>query len=327
MRRGESAGAEIQKANVDDAATGLAAIASDHDLVVTHGNGPQIGLLALQAESYEVVPPYPLDVLGAETQGMIGYLIEQSLRNHLPSRPTATLLTQTIVDPEDRAFLDPTKFIGPVYSEADARKLATERGWTVKRDGSWWRRAVPSPQPAEIVEIETIRLLVDRGVLVICSGGGGIPVIKRGAELHGVEAVVDKDLSASLLARELKAQKLIMLTDVPAVFLDYGTPQQAAITSTGSAALRSLDLPAGSMGPKVEAACRFVEDVGGTAVIGRLQDTDQIVRGQAGTIVTAGPAPLETTSSINTLRRDESPTSHSREMSIVNPMLDLTGRR
>lgn len=330
MKRGESADAETQKTNVDDAAIALAAIALEHNLVVTHGNGPQIGLLALQAASYEGVTPYPLDVLGAETQGMIGYLIEQSLRNHLQNRPTATLLTQTVVDPEDPAFLDPTKFIGPVYSEAHAHKLAAERRWVVKRDGPWWRRVVPSPEPTGIVEMQTIRLLVDTGVVVICSGGGGIPVIKRGAGLHGVEAVVDKDLSASLLARELQAQKLIMLTDVPAVFLSYGTPEQVAIKSTGSAALRSLELPAGSMGPKVEAACRFVEETGGTAIIGRLQDAAQIVRGQAGTIVTAGGAPSETMSSnsiasTRLLRRSRTSPSHG--TSIVNSRVNVAERR
>ena len=294
MKRGESADSETQRSNVDDATAGLAAIANPHAIVITHGNGPQIGLLALQAASYPDVRPYPLDVLGAETQGMIGYLIEQSLRNHLPGRATATLLTQTLVDGSDDAFLNPTKFIGPVYSEADAQRLSTERGWVVKRDGSLWRRVVPSPEPTEIVELDTIRLLVDAGVLVICSGGGGIPVVKKGLGLHGVEAVVDKDLAAGLLARQLGAKGLIMLTDVPTVFLQYGTPDQVAIHSAGSEALRRLALPAGSMGPKVEAACRFVEATGQTAVIGSLQDAEQIVRGQAGTIVSAGSAPLRT---------------------------------
>ena len=294
MKRGESADAETQRSNVDDAAAGLAAIADPHAIVVTHGNGPQIGLLALQAASYPEVSPYPLDVLGAETQGMIGYLIEQSLRNHLPGRATATLLTQTLVDGEDGAFLNPTKFIGPVYPEAEAQRLAADRGWLVKRDGNWWRRVVPSPEPTEIVELDTIRLLVDAGVLVICSGGGGIPVVKKGLGLHGVEAVVDKDLAASLLARQLKAKGLIMLTDVPAVFLQHGTPDQVAIHSAGIETLRGLALPAGSMGPKVDAACRFVEASGQPAVIGSLQDAAQIVRGQAGTLVSAGAAPLRT---------------------------------
>lgn len=295
MKRGESADAETQRSNVDDAAAGLAAIADSHAIVVTHGNGPQIGLLALQAASYPEVRPYPLDVLGAETQGMIGYLIEQSLRNHLPGRPTATLLTQTLVDGEDGAFLNPTKFIGPVYSEIESLRLSAERGWVVKRDDNWWRRVVPSPEPTEIVELDTIRLLVDAGVLVICSGGGGIPVVKQGLALHGVEAVVDKDLAASLLARQLEAKGLIMLTDVPAVHLRHGTPDQVAIRSAGSETLRGLAFPAGSMGPKIEAACRFVEATGQPAVIGSLQDAAELVRGHAGTLVSGGTAPLRTT--------------------------------
>ena len=317
MKRGESADAETQRSNVDHAAAGLAAIADQHAIVVTHGNGPQIGLLALQAASYPEVRPYPLDVLGAETQGMIGYLIEQSLRNHLPGRATATLLTQTLVDRNDGAFLNPTKFIGPVYPETEALRLSAERGWVVKRDGSWWRRVVPSPEPTEIVELDTIRLLVDAGVLVICSGGGGIPVVKQGLGLHGVEAVVDKDLAASLLARQLLAKRLIMLTDVPAVFLHYGTPEQVEIRGAGSETLRGLTLPAGSMGPKVEAACRFAEATGQSAVIGSLQDAAAILKGEAGTLVSAGTAPLKTAAHRPHSRRGASPRNQLSQQSLA----------
>jgi carbamate kinase len=286
LRRGQPLEADLQRANVEQAVEAIAELASDHDLVVTHGNGPQVGLLALQATSYTGVEPYPLDVLGAESEGMIGYLLEQGLANALPGRPVATLLTQVIVDPLDPAFERPTKPIGPVYTEEEAKRLAAGRGWAVAPDGASYRRVVPSPEPQAIVEMEAIRLLVEAGVLVVCVGGGGIPVVadEHGA-LRGVEAVIDKDFSAALLAARLGADFLLMLTDVAAVERGFGTPQATAVRQASPDELRALEFAAGSMGPKVEAACRFVETTGGRAAIGALSDASRIVGGEAGTLV------------------------------------------
>lgn len=288
LRRGEPAAAETQRRNVEVAAEVVAEIAAHHRVVVTHGNGPQVGLLALQSEAFREVPAYPLDVLGAESEGMIGYLLEQALHARLPERPVATLLTQVVVDPHDPAFAAPTKLIGPVYGEEEARRLASERGFAIAPDGEGFRRAVPSPEPLDIVEISTIRLLVEAGVLVICAGGGGIPVVAdESGALRGVEAVVDKDLAAALLARLLHFDLLLLLTDVPGVIRGFGTPEAETVRKATPAELRALRLPAGSMGPKVEAACRFVEATGQTAAIGALEDAAAIVRGEAGTIVGA----------------------------------------
>jgi carbamate kinase len=287
LRRGEPPEAATQRRHVAEAVRALAALAGTDELVVTHGNGPQVGLLALQAAAYRDVLPYPLDVLGAESEGMIGYLLEQALRNELPGRPVATLLTQIVVDPKDQAFSRPSKPIGPVYSEADARRLAAERGWTIAPDGESFRRVVASPEPLQVVELEAIRLLVAAGVLVICAGGGGIPVIVDDAgALFGVEAVIDKDLSAALLAQLLEADALLMLTDVAAVERGWGTSEAAPIRQATPAELRTLSFASGSMAPKVEAACRFVEAGGRLAAIGALDDAAAILRGEAGTVVT-----------------------------------------
>jgi carbamate kinase len=287
LRRGEPPEAATQRRHVGEAVRALAALAMEHELVVTHGNGPQVGLLALQAAAYSDVVPYPLDVLGAESEGMIGYLLEQALRNRLPGRPVATLLTQIVVDPADPAFAHPSKPIGPIYSEADARRLAAERGWAVAPDGESFRRVVASPEPLQVLELEAIRLLVAAGVLVICSGGGGIPVVVDNDDgaLYGVEAVIDKDLSAALLARLLEADALLMLTDVAAVERGWGTPGTAPIRQATPAELRALSFASGSMAPKIEAACRFVEAGGAFAAIGALDDAPAILRGEAGTIV------------------------------------------
>lgn len=286
LRRGEPLDAALQRANVKVAAEAVAEIARDHQIVLTHGNGPQVGLLSLQNEAYKEVAAYPLDVLDAETEGMVGYLLEQELGRHIGRNKLATLLTQVIVDPDDPAFSNPTKFVGPVYDARDARFIAHERGWAVAPDGNHWRRVVPSPQPRAIVEIDTIRLLVTSGITVICSGGGGIPVvIDATSGLKGVEAVIDKDLSAALLAIELGAEALILLTDVDAVYADWGTVGQRAVHETTSAQLRAMRLPAGSMGPKVEALCRFVESGGQLGAIGSLEDAADLMRGRAGTIV------------------------------------------
>ena len=286
LRRGQSADADNQRVNVAIAVRALAELAREHELIVTHGNGPQVGLLALQGEAYPDVRPYPLDVLGAETEGMIGYLLEQELTNELGDARVATLLTQVLVDPGDPAFGHPTKPIGPVYDRATAERLARDRGWTVAPDGHRWRRVVASPEPLAIVELRTIRLLCDAGTTVICAGGGGIPVAPdRAGRLHGVEAVIDKDLATSLLARELGADALLLLTDVPAVVAGWGTDDARALAEATPSQLRGLHLEAGSMGPKVEAVCRFAEATGGIAGIGALGDAAAILRGEAGTLV------------------------------------------
>jgi carbamate kinase len=286
LKRGEPLDAGVQRANLKVAAESIAEVAAEHQIVLTHGNGPQVGLLALQNEAYTVVDAYPLDVLDAETEGMVGYLLEQELGRHLDPDRLATLLTQVVVDRHDPAFADPTKFVGPIYDARDAKFIAHERGWDVAADGEHWRRVVPSPRPQRIVEIDTIRLLVDAGVTVICTGGGGIPVTPDGeGALTGVEAVIDKDLSTALLATELGADALLLLTDVDAVYEDWGTPAQRPIRVVSTAVLRSIGAPAGSMGPKIEAICAFVERGGQLGAIGSLEDAVDILAGDAGTIV------------------------------------------
>lgn len=288
LRRGEALSAENQRQNIKIAAAALAPIALEHQLVITHGNGPQVGLLALQDTAYQADFHYPLDILDAETEGMIGYLIEQELNNLLPDDlRCATLLTQIEVDPRDPAFAHPTKPIGPVYSQADAQRVAAQRGWTIAPEGKRFRRVVPSPHPQRILELSVIELLVEKQVIVICAGGGGIPVIRRSDDhLVGVEAVIDKDSSSSLLARELGADAFIMLTDVDAVYRAWGEPGARAIRRISPQALRQFSFEAGSMAPKVEAACEFVEQTGSLAGIGQLKDAQKILSGQSGTVIT-----------------------------------------
>jgi carbamate kinase len=288
LERGESPDAEIQQRHIRVAVDALAPLARSDQLVITHGNGPQVGLLALESATDPVLTrPYPLDVLVAQTQGMIGYWFLQGFQNAVPGRETAGVITQTLVSAADPAFADPTKFVGPGYPEAEARRVAAERGWTVKVDGNAWRRVVPSPRPLRIVETRLIRQLLDSGAVVICGGGGGAPVVRnRLGELEGIEAVVDKDSATGLLAEALEADLLLVLTDVASVETDYGTPAAQPIHRAAPADLRALGFPAGSMGPKVEAVCRFVELTGRTAAIGALRDVDAILAGQAGTIVT-----------------------------------------
>jgi carbamate kinase len=294
LKRGEPMTAANQRANVRTAAEGLARVARDHQLVISHGNGPQVGLLALETAAYTEVEPYPFDILGAETQGMIGYLVEQELGNFLPfETPLATILTMVEVDPDDPAFTNPTKFVGPIYEEGEAKSLAAEKGWDVKPDGSHWRRVVPSPKPKRIFEIRPMRWLIEHGTVVICAGGGGIPTMYAPGEdrrLVGVEAVIDKDLATSLLARELGADVYIMATDVDGVYTDWGTPNQRRLDRITPGELEALDFPAGSMGPKVDAATEFVEATGGRAVIGSLDQIDGLVAGTAGTNVVTAPA-------------------------------------
>jgi carbamate kinase len=288
LRRGEPLSAENQQRNIQVAAEAVAALTRDHEVIVTHGNGPQVGLLALQSEAYRDAPPFPLDVLGAQSEGMIGYLLEQGLRNALPEREVAIVLTQTIVDADDSAFERPSKPVGPLYGEVEALRLAEEHGWSVARDGAAYRRVVPSPEPRRIVELQPIRTLLESGVLVICAGGGGIPVVEQDGALVGVEAVLDKDLSSALLALNLQADMLLLLTDVSTVWDGWGTSEPRAIRSGSPAALQSMSFAAGSMGPKIEAACRFVDDTGQVAAIGALRDAAAIVRGEAGTEVRRG---------------------------------------
>jgi carbamate kinase len=292
LERGEKPDADIQESHVQQAAVALAPLARTDELVVTHGNGPQVGLLALEsARDPALTRPYSLDVLGAQTQGMIGYWLVRALHGAAPGRPAGCLLGQTRVDPDDPAFAAPAKFVGPVYQEQEARDLAAERGWVVRRDGAAWRRVVPSPEPLELMELPLIRVLLDSGALVVCAGGGGVPVVADAAgALRGVEAVVDKDLTAALLASALNADALLLLTDVEAVVDGFGTPDARPIRHATPGELRARAFPAGSMGPKVEAACRFVEATGGMAAIGRLDAAAALLRREAGTVISAAPA-------------------------------------
>ena len=294
LKRGEPMTAEVQRANIKTAARALQQIASQHQLVLAHGNGPQVGLLALQASAYKEVEAYPLDVLGAQTQGMIGYMIEQELGNLLPFEvPLATILTMVQVDPNDPAFGNPTKFVGPVYEKAEADKLAQAKGWVFKQDGDRWRRVVPSPLPQRIFELRPVQWLLDKGAVVICAGGGGIPTMYLPGEsrtLVGVEAVIDKDLASELLATQLQADLLVIATDVDAVYVDWGKPQQRRLGWVTPAELGSYSFPAGSMGPKVAAAIKFVQNTGKRAAIGSLADIERIVAGTAGTNVATATA-------------------------------------
>lgn len=285
-KRGETLTAESQRSSIRVAAKSLAGLLeAGHEVVITHGNGPQVGYLALQGG------PFPLDVLGAETDGMIGYVLQQELDNaYAPDAQYATLLTQIEVDPGDPAFQAPTKFIGPVYTEEDAAKLSAERGWTIGKDGAHFRRTVPSPRPKRILELDVINLLLDQGVIVICAGGGGIPVVQRpDGTMIGVEAVIDKDHASGLLARELDADAFLMLTDVEGVFDNWGSSDQELIHHATPTELGKKSFPAGSMGPKVEAACEFSSNTDGFAAIGRLADCMGLIHGTTGTRVSKTP--------------------------------------
>ncbi|WP_248797224.1 carbamate kinase [Pseudomonas sp. MWU13-2105] len=292
LRRGDPMTADNQRANIRIATEQIARIHPGNQLVIAHGNGPQVGLLSLQAAAYTQVSPYPLDVLGAETEGMIGYIIEQELGNLLDFEvPFATLLTQVEVDPKDPAFQHPSKPIGPVYGKAEAERLAAEKGWSIAPDGDKFRRVVASPKPKRIFEIRPIKWLLDKGSIVICAGGGGIPTMYgEDGKLKGIEAVIDKDLCSALLAEQLDADLLVIATDVNAAFVDWGQPSQKAIIQAHPDDLEKLGFAAGSMGPKVQAACEFARHTGKVAVIGSLADIEAIVQGKAGTrISTAHP--------------------------------------
>ncbi len=297
LRRGQPLTAENQRENARAACRALAPLAREHELVISHGNGPQVGLLALQGAAYSAVETYPLDVLGAQTEGMIGYILQQELGNELPFETRlATLLTQIEVDPDDPAFGNPTKPIGPVYDETQASQLAQEKGWVFKPDGDGVRRVVPSPLPKRIFGLQTIQWLLEHGCIVVCAGGGGIPVmytdeeVPAGRRLVGVEAVIDKDLASALLAVDVGADALVIVTDVDAVYSGWGTPEQTAIRRATPAELSAAEFADGSMGPKVRAACAFVERTGKIAAIGSIHDTEKLVAGQAGTTVALEPA-------------------------------------
>jgi carbamate kinase len=300
LQRGQPLTAENQRANARTACEALAPVALEHELVIAHGNGPQVGLLALMGSAYTAVEAYPLDVLGAQTEGMIGYIIEQELGNLLPQdRPLATLLTMIEVDGADPAFSNPTKPIGPVYDKGEADRLAAEKGWTFKPDGESFRRVVPSPRPKRIFELRPVRSLLEQGAVVICAGGGGIPTrytdepAPAGKRLVGIEAVIDKDLASALLAMDVDADVLLIVTDVDAAYVDWGTPDQLPIRRADPEALRGRGFAEGSMGPKVVAACEFVEKTGKRAVIGSMKDTPALLAGTAGTTVTHDAEGLE----------------------------------
>jgi carbamate kinase len=288
LRRGQKLSANNQRENVRRAAESIAKIAQGNELILVHGNGPQIGLLALQAAAYIPLEPYPLDVLGAQTEGMIGYWLEQEIDNCLPAaRTVATLLTRIEVDANDPAFAAPSKPIGPMYDQAQALRLSTEYGWAVSRDEMGFRRVAPSPEPLRIVNINPIVWLLEHDAVVICGGGGGIPVVAKGAghALVGVEAVIDKDLCAALLAKELKADCLVILTDVDAVYLNWGTPEQEELSFATPSMLRGVSFAAGSMAPKVKAACQFAQLTHKPAYIGAMEQVEAILNGEAGTRV------------------------------------------
>jgi carbamate kinase len=288
LRRGEPMTVANQRENVRAAARAIVPVTVDNDVVISHGNGPQVGLLALQAETSG--QHTPLDVLGAETEGMIGYMIEQELGNLVPfERPFATLLSMVEVDPNDPAFSNPTKPIGPMYTKEQAEQLSKEKGWTVAEDGSGWRRVVPSPLPKRIFEMRPIRWLLEHNTIVVCAGGGGIPTMYRpDGTLAGAEVVIDKDRASAVLAREVGADWFVMATDVPGVYADWGTAKHRLLRRTTPAELRALRFASGSMGPKVEAAIAFVEETGGRAAIGSLDEIGRMVNGEAGTIVERG---------------------------------------
>jgi len=287
LQRGQALNAENQRENIRVAAKQLAEIHRNHQLIIAHGNGPQVGLLALMDAAYTAVDPYPLDVLGAETVGMIGYMIEQELGNIIPFEDhIVTVLTQILVDPQDPAFQKPSKHVGPIYDKTQADRLRDEKGWFMAEDGPHFRRVVPSPLPQKIIEINAIRMLVDNGVVVICAGGGGIPTAYDSErKLYGVEAVIDKDLASALLSRELDAEMFVMLTDVANVYTNFGTPQQRPIRAAHPDALEQMNFAAGSMGPKIRGACEFVRETGHSSAIGQLSDLVEIMEGEAGTLI------------------------------------------
>lgn len=281
--------AEFQQQNISAAARAIAEISDGHELIITHGNGPQVGLLALQADSYQAVKPYPLDILDAESEGMLGYQIQQALMNALPERQVVALLTQVLVDEKDSAFKNPTKPIGAFYPLSERQALSEQHGWVLAEFKNGLRRLVPSPEPKEILELPAIKLLVDHDMTVVCSGGGGIPVVQDASgQLRGVAAVIDKDLTSALLATALEADVLLLLTDVDAVYQDWGKEHASPLKQATVGELHSMAFETGTMAPKIEAACRFAEATGNFAYIGHLNQIAQILAKQSGTKIMLG---------------------------------------
>ena len=287
LQRGEVMSCENQQKSIAQTASSLAELSKNYRLVIVHGNGPQVGLLSLQNNAYKDCPPYPFDVLGAETQGMIGYLIQQGLNAAIEDRYTTTILTRIVVDENDPAVADPSKFIGPVYTEEQAKQLAEANHWVVKPDGSHWRRVVPSPKPQEILEIKAIKDLLEKEHLIICGGGGGAPVIEKDGAYVGFEAVIDKDMTAALIAEQIGAEHLLILTDGTHVCLDWGTPQEQKLENVTIEQMKQYSFPAGSMEPKVDACCQFVEKTGQSGHIGDLSFALEIIEGKSGTHIQA----------------------------------------
>lgn len=287
LQRGEVMSCENQKKSIAQTAGSLAELSRDYRLVVVHGNGPQVGLLSLQNDAYKDCPPYPFDVLGAETQGMIGYLIQQGLNAAIKDRFTTTILTRIVIDENDPAIAEPTKFIGPVYTEEQAKQLAEANHWIVKPDGSHWRRVVPSPSPKEVLEIKAIKDLLEKDHLIICGGGGGAPVVEKDGAYVGFEAVIDKDMTAALIAEEIGAEHLLILTDGSHVCLDWGTPKEEKLENVSVEQMKKYTFPAGSMGPKVDACCQFVEKTKQHGHIGDLSSALEIIEGKTGTHINA----------------------------------------
>ena len=287
LQRGEVMSCENQKKSIAQTAGSLAELSKDYRLVVVHGNGPQVGLLSLQNNAYKDCPPYPFDVLGAETQGMIGYLIQQGLNAAIKDRFTTTILTRIVIDENDPAIAEPTKFIGPVYTEEQAKQLAEANHWIVKPDGSHWRRVVPSPSPKEVLEIKAIKDLLEKEHLIMCGGGGGAPVVEKDGAYVGFEAVIDKDMTAALIAEEIGAEHLLILTDGSHVCLDWGTPKEEKLENVSVEQMKKYTFPAGSMGPKVDACCLFVEKTKQHGHIGDLSSALEIIEGKTGTHINA----------------------------------------
>jgi len=283
LQRGELMSCENQRKSIAATAQSLAKLHEKYRLVIVHGNGPQVGLLALQNLAYRDCPPYPMDVLGAETQGMIGYLMQQGIKKELPHTEVSTVVTQVMVDATDPSIADPSKFIGPVYDRETAEKLAKEHGWTIKADGDYWRRVVPSPAPVKIMETDAIKCLLERDHIVICGGGGGAPVVKNGSDIEGFEAVIDKDATASMLAREIGAAELLILTDGQHVCVNWGKPDERALTDVTVSEMKGYEFAAGSMGPKVDACCSFAESTGGIGNIGDLYHALDVMNRTTGT--------------------------------------------
>lgn len=290
LARGEALSAENQYRNIAQIADVVASLSQEYQVVIVHGNGPQVGLLALQNQAYSDSPAWPLDVLVAETQGMLGYMIAQVLGSRAGIPPVITLLTRVEVDAADPAFRQPGKYIGPVWAPEEQSALESRYGWQMKKDGDYVRRVVPSPRPQKILERQAISQLLADGNVVVCAGGGGTPVVEENGSYQGMEAVVDKDLAASVLAQSLQAQALLILTEADAVYLDWGTPKARALRTATVDDLRSLAVPDGAMGPKAEAAIQFVEMTGNPAYIGALRDAPAILRGEKGTLIAPAAA-------------------------------------